>query len=246
MHDAQGVSILSKAFNSERLSYCLKIDICAKTKNFSVWIVERGETKDKSLTQQEAFRFNSQVSIAKSKLSMLRSRTRNWFYFLQLRSELSHRALVYHKLIPSCRSQSDEGQSCYQRVNLTLSSRPPLSKQLPTNIHRRMLARKKALKLLSPIALDESGSSLFHLPDQALYWMLSSEQLTVEDKYQVLQFLFQYTKLKMVHKGLSAAIMSVNLLAIFLRIKIYKIMSVIRKNESLQLSEAFCNVTILK
>jgi hypothetical protein len=46
MHDARGISILSKAFNSERRSWHLKIDICAKTKNVSVWIVERGETID--------------------------------------------------------------------------------------------------------------------------------------------------------------------------------------------------------
>jgi len=46
MHDARGVSILSKAFNSERRSWHIKIDICAKTKNISVWIVERGETID--------------------------------------------------------------------------------------------------------------------------------------------------------------------------------------------------------
>jgi hypothetical protein len=46
MHDARGVSILSKAFNSERRSWHIKIDICAKTRNVSVWIVERGETID--------------------------------------------------------------------------------------------------------------------------------------------------------------------------------------------------------
>ena len=45
-HDAQGVSKISKAFNSERRSWHIKIDICAKTRNVSVWIVERGETID--------------------------------------------------------------------------------------------------------------------------------------------------------------------------------------------------------
>jgi len=43
LHDSKGVSILSKSFNSERRSWHLKVDICAKTRNVSLFIVERGE-----------------------------------------------------------------------------------------------------------------------------------------------------------------------------------------------------------
>jgi hypothetical protein len=44
MPDSKGVSILSKAFNSERRSWHLKIDIETRTNNISVWVIERGET----------------------------------------------------------------------------------------------------------------------------------------------------------------------------------------------------------
>ena len=44
MPESKGVSILSKAFNSERRSWHLKIDIEARTNNISAWVIERGET----------------------------------------------------------------------------------------------------------------------------------------------------------------------------------------------------------
>jgi hypothetical protein len=61
LHDARGVSILSKAFNKERRSWHIKIDICAKTKNISVWIVERGESLDgeSNLTRGIPLQFSS-------------------------------------------------------------------------------------------------------------------------------------------------------------------------------------------
>lgn len=60
----------------------------------------------------------------------------------------------------------------------------------------------------------------------------------------MLSFVFQHTKLKTLRKGLPAAIASANLLARCLRlsfVEIYNMMSALRKNEALQLSEVFCD-----
>ena len=54
VHEGKGVTILSKAFNSERRSWHLKIDIQAKTNSISVWIVERGEPlKEENTSRME-------------------------------------------------------------------------------------------------------------------------------------------------------------------------------------------------
>lgn len=95
---------------------------------------------------------------------------------------------------------------------------------------------------MSPVALPKPETGLLHLPDEVLFWLLGSDFLKVEDEHQVLSFVFQLTKLRILRKGLPAAIKSANLLARCLRfnfIEIYNMMSALRKNESLQLSEVF-------
>ena len=59
MPEGKGVSILSKAFNSERRSWHLKIDIDQRTKNISVWILERGET----ITENSSSMLNKGIPI---------------------------------------------------------------------------------------------------------------------------------------------------------------------------------------
>jgi hypothetical protein len=83
---------------------------------------------------------------------------------------------------------------------------------------------------------------LFHMSDQVLFWLLSSDNIKVEDEHHVLSFVFQHTKLKILRKGLPYAIQSANLLARCIRynlVDIYNIMSAVRKNEALQMSEVF-------
>ena len=42
---------------------------------------------------------------------------------------------------------------------------------------------------------DKQETGLFDLPDYMLYWMLSSDNLKVQDEHTVLSFIFHFTKI---------------------------------------------------
>lgn len=80
------------------------------------------------------------------------------------------------------------------------------------------------------------------MADPVLFWLLSSDNIKVEDEHQILSFIFHTTKLRSQRKNWEAAIITANLLSKCLRfnfLDIYNIMSAIRKNETLQHSEVF-------
>lgn len=109
-------------------------------------------------------------------------------------------------------------------------------------LFREEIAKEESLKVCSPIAVSNALVGLFHLSDQVLFWLLSSDNIKVEDEHHILSFVFQHTKLKTLRKGLANGIQSANLLSRCIRfnlLDIYNIMSALRKNEALQLSEVF-------
>ena len=80
------------------------------------------------------------------------------------------------------------------------------------------------------------------MSDSVLFWLLSSDKIKVEDEHQILSFIFHITKLRLQKKGCDSAIITANVLSKCLRFKyldIYNILSALRKNETMQLSEVF-------
>jgi hypothetical protein len=78
-----------------------------------------------------------------------------------------------------------------------------------------------------------------------VYCMLSSNNLKVDDENTVLSFVHNYTKLLPLAKGIMAA----NELAKCLRynfLSMYNIVSALRRNEALQLSEVFVDSVMLE
>lgn len=240
LHDGKGVSILSKAFNSDRRSWHIKVDICAKTKNISVFVVERGEAlpdEEQTLNLQKSIPLAfSSVKCQFEIVDPAFSGRKSTFFFSFAHDQ---NQVIGHKDMANLDQLSDSSKI---KIKVSIEEyvfHSALIHHLANNfqrLFREEVAKEEALKVCSPLSVSNALMGLFHLSDQSLYWLLSSDIVKVEDEHHILSFVFQHTQLKLLRRGLPAAIQTANLIARCIRynlLDIYNIMSALRKNEAL-------------
>lgn len=159
---------MTKAFNSERRSWNLKVDINSATKNVGVWIIERGET----LAEDDSTNFERGVPVCfssvKCQIEIVDAAIKNRksvFFF-----SFSHdqNQVIGHQDIANLDHLADSKQL---KIRVSIEEyifHSALVHYFSNNFQRLLkeeFKKEEQLKVLSPIVVDNADNGLFHMSD---------------------------------------------------------------------------------